>query len=145
MTLRDIAILLDEARATFVRDMEIVFSASPLDWPLYMLAVATVGIVVGFMLFVFAMAFVGEAWEKFHPDKKEPAPEPGPVSNFVFLAAVFSIAWLLAFAIMAALIQAVFGGIAGLWIGLAVATSAASFLIYLIRLGRRVGAQQNAE
>lgn len=142
MTLREIAVRLDEVRTIFVQDLKTAFSASPLDWPLYMLAVTAVAAVLGLMLFVFAMAFLGEAWEKDRPAKKVLAPEFGPVGNFMFLAAVFFIAWLFALGTMAALMQAVSAGTVGIWISLAVATIAASFLIYLVRLGRRTAAQQ---
>lgn len=142
MTLRDIAIRLDELRATFAGDLEMVARASPLDWPLYMLAVAAVAAVTGFIFFAYAMCYLGEAWEKFRPAEKNPSSEPGPVSNFIFLAGVFFVAWLFAFGTTAALMHAVTAGMVGSWISVAFATIAVSFLIYLIRLGRRTIAQE---
>lgn len=140
MTLRDITVWFDGVRAGFMRDLEIAFSASPLDWPLYMLGIAVVAAFVAFNVLIYILVIISETWEKLRPAvKSEEDADPGPVSNFIVLAMVFIIAWLLAFGIMVALMEAVSAGVTGAWISLAVATGAASFLIYLIRLGRRVG------
>ncbi|WP_380054097.1 hypothetical protein ACFE33_12855 [Falsihalocynthiibacter sp. SS001] len=116
MTLREISNWASETSSAFIRDLVMVFEASPLDWPLYIVIMAILLTIIGFMIFVAVLSIPIMVWVSFWSKHIDEGGKPiswfGRVSVWI-LGAVFQViitlaVWCFAF-ILVAFPLAVFG------------------------------------
>ena len=148
MTIRDIGSWASETYQAFLLDLDFAVTASPLDWPLYMVALAVIFVFFAMVVFGVVLCVPIVLWQEYW--KRHFDLEGTPTTGFgkiilrlwdaVFLASIFFLLWIFV-GFFVALIAPNGNGYAAvndttIWTIFVLPTLAASVFLYLVKRGR---------
>jgi hypothetical protein len=157
MTLRDMGNWASESLDAFLRDLDIVVTASPFDWPIYMVILAIPVVFLAILVFGALLGIPIVIWQEYW--KKHFDQEGNPLTRFgkaidwawdvVFLTCVFFLIWI---AIGFVVVIIVLDGQdykeasdAAMWAVFVLPTLAASGFLYITIRRRIARAKEGAE